>query len=372
MTFKTTVKDAMTRQPIILAIARGTDLTLGNSFPRGTDGGGYADVDMKGTPSDTMCMLEVTSPGYQNFIGYYTITREDVIVNVELNPTFNRPSKDTVRTFQGSFGGLRLDYLRYSINDTKILFTPGYVVESDEVRYRIRQDYKAAGLTHFPLNLYNTAPIYSTFYPDWDDNLIDKYLMELLNDGLIPVGSAFSDNVKTVKPVVSPKLVPAVFTGWENPWPILRPQLDSDNLFWTARQYFGPDTLVYWHNPPGQGAPYYHPTEWGYPPDADINAVVWNYIVHQSGCQGLLFQGKGWNEPNAHPPYNGVETSKERLDDFVIRFKHGINGWPVADLVDFEETVYYCTTMAGNLEQGLAWANEIRTSVPELNGFCNG
>jgi len=368
MTFKTTVKDATTRQPIPLCIVEGNNQNNGNGFVRGTDGEGYADVDMKDSPIGDDVTLTVQHPEYGNFVGYYKITEDNQILSIELNPNFSRPSKDTVRSFRGSFGGLIIPELEYSINDSKILFTPGYVVESDSVRDRICKTYRDAGLTHFPINLYNDSPIYHDFYPPWDDLLINMYLTELLETGLIPVGSMFSDNSKIVKPVVDPKLVPAGFTGWENPWPIIRPAQDSDNLFYVARQYFGPDCLIYWHNPNGQGAPYYNAVDWGYPPGTELNAIVWNYIVKQSGCQGLLFQSKGWNEPG----YNGVQTSIDRLRDFVPRFKHGINGWPLCDLNDFEETVYYMTTMNGNHALGMKWAQEIRNSVLELNGYCNG
>lgn len=370
MVFQTFVKDSATRAPVVLAIVSGNDLNNGNNFVRGTDGRGYSDIDMKDSPIGNDVALTVQHPKYGNFIGYYKITEDNQSITVELNALFKRPSKEIVRTFRGLFGGLVVPELQYSINNTKILFTPAYVVESPLVRQICRSRYIDAGLTHFPINLYNTTPIYHNFYPDWDDNYINMYLEELLSSGLIPVGSMFADNVKVVKPVVDPKLVPAGFTGWENPWPIIRPKQDLDNLFYVARQYFGPNCLIYWHNPNGQGAPYYNAVDWGYPPGTELNAIVWNYIVNQSGCQGLLFQSKGWIDPN--DPNSGPQASIARLLDFVPRFKHGINGWPLCDLVDMEETIYYMTTMAQPVSQGLAWARQIRNSVPELNGYCNG
>lgn len=269
------------------------------------------------------------------------------------------PSVDAIRNFKGNFGGIVIPELQYGF-DNKVLFTPGYVVESSSVRKIIRERYKAAGFTHFPINLYNTTSIYHDYYPQWDDRKINDYLTELLSDGIIPVGSAFADNVKVVKPVVDPDLVPAVFTGWENPAPILYPALDADNLFYVAKQYF-PKSLVYWHNPSYQGAPYVSNTDWGYSPSDDINHIVWQYMVYNSGCQGLLNQGNGWE--------NSGSDSVARLIDFRDRLIYGENYWPKADLVDFEEVVYYNTTLQGS---PLLTGESIRNRVTGLTGYCNG
>jgi hypothetical protein len=370
MTFKVFVKDAKTQLPIMLAVVQGNDQLNGNGFVRGTDGNGYADVDMKDSALSTPVTLTIQSPKYENWVGYFTISKDDQTVNAQLNPLFSSPSNEIIREFRGSFGGIKVSGLQYSINNTGILFTPGYVCETDQIRDRIRKQYKDEGLTHFPINLYNDSPIYHRWYPDWDDTLINMYLEELLRADLIPVGSAFADNSKVVKPVVNPRLVPAVFTGWENSWPIIRPALDSDNLFHVAREYFGPDCLVYWHNPAGQGAPYYNAIDWGYAPGTELNAIVWNYIVNQSGCDGLLFQGKGWIDTD--DPNSGPKSSIDRLGEFILRLKHGFHGWPICDVNDFEETVFYMTTLNGNYEQGMAWAKEIRNAVLQIDGWCNG
>lgn len=268
------------------------------------------------------------------------------------------PPAEVLRSFKGNFGGLVIPELQYGFPN-KVLFTPGYVVESTDVRRIIRRRYKEARLSHFPINLYNTSSIYHNWYPDWDDKLINQYLDELLQDGLIPVGSAFADNVKIVKDVVDPDLVPIVFTGWENPWPIVRPAEDSDNLFYVARQYFK-KSLIYWHNPSGQGAPYYYAPDWGYPIGTELNHIIWSYIVNVSGCQGLLAQNDGW--------VAGGQVAVLRLQDFAWRFQ-GHNGWPICDLVDFEEVVFWNTTMQGN---PIMTGEFIRNQIPELNGYCNG
>ena len=277
------------------------------------------------------------------------------------------PTKDETRLFHGNFCGLVCPWLDNN-PFYNILFTPAYVAESKVSRDAIRKAYSNAGFTHFPLSPYNTVGIYHDFYPQWDDTRINDYLLELLRDGLIPVCSAFSDNTKTVKPVVDPDLVPAVFTGWENPWPIIRPKKDADNLFYVASQYFT-KSIVYWHNPSGQGAPYYYAPDWGYPAGTELNHVVWDYIVNECGCQGLLAQNNGWE-------VNG-DTSVARLQDFAWRF--GLtdgtphNGWPKADLVDFEEVAYYNTQIRlYNPFQPVLTGLSIRKRVPQLSGYCNG
>src|SRR6516225_4614504 len=113
------------------------------------------------------------------------------------------PSKDDVRHFHGNFGGIIVNGLSYN-PFRNILFTPAYVTEPPASRANIRKIYRDSGFRHFPINLYNTTSIYHNYYPDWNDALINDYLLELLRDGLIPIGSAFADNIKTIKPVVDP------------------------------------------------------------------------------------------------------------------------------------------------------------------------
>jgi len=285
-------------------------------------------------------------------------------MNINLPPlSFNQPSPDVIRHVKGNFGGIIVPELQFGFAN-KVLFTPGYVVESSYVRQVIRSRYKNdAGFTHFPINTYNDSPIYHDVYPNWDDSLINQYLEELLSDNIVPMCSLFADNVKTLKGNVSPDLVLSGFTGWENPAPILRPKLDSDNLFWTAKQAY-PKALIYWHNPSYQGAPYVDAKDWGRSSGDEVNDLVWQYMVNQSGCQGLLNQGKAWENDSA--------DSINRLSDFHERLILGRDNWPIADLVDFEQTVYYLTTMQGNPTLASVWAQRVRNSCDGLMGYCNG
>src|SRR5260221_5003560 len=248
-----------------------------------------------------------------------------------LSHSFKWPSIDVLRAFRGNFSGLVLPYLKYGPDfpGGKLLFTPSYVVESDQNRTWIRRDYKAAGYKHFPLNLTNHSTIYHDDYPDWDDKLIDKYLIELLSDGLIPVGFAMGDNDTTVNTHASPGLVPIVVPKWESPNVIVRPALDDDNYFWLCKKNFG-KSLIYWHNPTGVGAPYVDAVLWGRPPGSEVNGLVWNYMVNESFVQGLLYQVNLW-VPGYYP----------RIQDLIDRLVDGGYFWPVCDLVEFESVAYY-------------------------------
>lgn len=272
------------------------------------------------------------------------------------------PSKDVLRAFRGNLVAKLSFSLPYAPHG--LLFTPGYVTYDEPTRRRIREEYKQNGWTHFPLNLTNHSTIYRNYYPQWSDDRINDYLIELLTDGLIPVGYVMGDHDTVVNCKADPELVPIVVPKWEDEKPLKRPALDADNTFHLVRQKY-PKSLLYWHNPPYQGAPFVEYADWGLPQgDPGINAKVWRYMVHECGVQGLLFQGKAW-EHDANDSISVLNSFRERL-------KHGVSGWPIADLVDYEETAFYLFNMNGSNEQALAWTQKIRSSVGELNGFGNG
>lgn len=272
------------------------------------------------------------------------------------------PSNEALRAWKGNLVAKLSFSLPYAPHG--LLFTPGYVTYNGETRRRIREDYKAHGWTHFPLNLTNHSTIYRDFYPQWDDARINDYLTELLTDGLIPVGFVMGDQDRVVDCKASPDLVPIVVPKWEDAAPLRRPALDADNTFHLVRQQY-PRSILYWHNPPYQGAPFVEYADWGLPQgDPGINAKVWRYMVNECGVQGLLFQGKAWE--------HDANDSMAVLQSFIDRLKHGVSGWPHADVVDYEETAYYLFNMGGSDEQALAWTRKIRNAQPELDGFGNG
>jgi len=273
------------------------------------------------------------------------------------------PPIEKLKNWRGQFCALPMN-LPYSPNG--ILFTPGYVVYDEDTRYRIRQVYKESGWTHFPLNLTNHSSIYRDHYPDWDDSNINTYLTELLKDGIIPVGYTMGDSDKVINCKADPSLVPIALGRWEDSAPLVKPALDENNTFHLVRQKY-PDSLIYWHNPPYQGAPFVSYADWGLPNnDPGINAKVWRYMVHECGVTGLMFQGKAWE--------NDAQDSIGVLQSFTERLRHGVNGWPIADVIDYEETAYYMFNMGGDYDQAVRWTEKIRNAQGvECNaGYCNG
>lgn len=281
-----------------------------------------------------------------------------MIKELLLTNSITSPSIIKRRTFRGNFCGLPLD-LDYAPNG--ILFTPAYVIYPSATRKRIRDNYISNGWTHFPISLF-PGPIYGNYYPNWDGRNINSCLDELLSDGLVPVCFVMRDDGVT-NSLVDKRLVPIAVPKWECSNPIARPALDNENLFYVVKQMY-PDALVYWHNPPYQGAPYVDPAEWHSGPEP--NAEVWNYMVHDSFVQGLLFQGKAWE--------NNSNDSISRLNDFIDRLVNGNDGWPICDLIDFEETAYYTFDLNGSYSSALLMTDKIWTSVHSRGviGYCNG
>ena len=287
---------------------------------------------------------------------------------IDLDPQY-KPNEDEIRMWKCNLTpdlGFNLQYGPHTPNGHTIFWTPSYVVYDDSTRERIRKAYRDLGFTHFPLNLTNHSTLYRDYYPNWDDTLINKYLEELLSAHLIPGGFCMGDEDTTVNCHADPSLVSWVVGRWEDAAPIKRPALDNDNYFWLVHQAF-PNSRLYWHNPPYQGAPFVEYDEWNSPQDdPGINAKVWNYMIHDSFVQGFLFQGKAWE--------NDANDSIEVLRSFVERLGHGVSGWPnPVDIVDYEETAYYLFNEGGNQEQALEWTKKIRDYWgSELKGYGNG
>jgi hypothetical protein len=285
------------------------------------------------------------------------------VVNLEPNVTVDDLTEEEIRDWQGNLCGLPLG-LDYSPNG--ILFTPSYVIYPDDVRDRIRKTYRDNGWRHFPINLTNHSPIYRDVFPDWDDSLINQYLTELLNEGLIPVGYSMGDNDTVINCKAEADLVPIALGKWEDAKPLVKPELDARNTFHLVRERF-PKSIIYWHNPPYQGAPFVEYSDWGLPQDdPGINAKVWQYMVHECGVRGLMFQGKAWEKEGS----DSIST----LRSFIDRLGYGQNGWPApVDIIDYEETAYYMFNMNGSYSKALDMTKKIRdTFGSELQGYGNG
>jgi len=278
---------------------------------------------------------------------------------------------EVLRAFRGNFCGLPFALPSFPGRPTipyGQLFTPGwpcYYELDHDLGDRILTSYAAMGLTHFPLNAWggSTQTVYRNYYPPWDDTRISTYTQKIWDAGLYPLHCVFPDDRPIVNPALDPGLVRLAF-WWEDSTPITAPWQGHGNKFWVVSQAY-PHALVYWHNPPGQDAPYVDPALWGGNDDG-LNGRVWSYMINQSGVQGLLFQGEAWENP---------ANSVANLQDFVDRLVHGKNGWPIAvgGVNDFEETARYTFGLGGSYAHAKELTHTIWNSIgSQLEGFGNG
>lgn len=110
MTFQVTVQDT-SGKPIAYAVVTGTVEATGQSFSRGTDGGGYADLAVFNVPADQVVTLTVQSPLYQNHI-QYPVTGPPTTsqpITVTLEPlSFRKPLAELAK-LRGAMWTARLD-----------------------------------------------------------------------------------------------------------------------------------------------------------------------------------------------------------------------------------------------------------------------
>ena len=90
MTFKTTVRNAVDKSPIMGLVVFAADEMNGAGFPRSTDGNGYADVAMLNAKVGDRITLFVLDPEYR-FKGKVmgdalVVSAEDQVLEIELDP----------------------------------------------------------------------------------------------------------------------------------------------------------------------------------------------------------------------------------------------------------------------------------------------
>jgi hypothetical protein len=224
MTFNVRVKDGA-GNPVPNAIVTATNLVNGASFPRGTDGSGYANVDVKATPVATLMMLSVQCEGFVNSIQYPTTTSTDQDVNIVL-VSFNRPFKAAPRFWKGNFCGVRIPgapAVPGGASDSSLILSWFYDRYSSEFRTVIRANWKAKGQTHIV-----------TSWPDsrsfgWSAEEFVNFNKELMDDGFFPCPFLSSKDHDPADPVqimqeldssgVLAKLkaagIPMICIGWE-------------------------------------------------------------------------------------------------------------------------------------------------------------
>lgn len=222
MTFKTTVKDSAGK-PVQNAYVSCNDETSGASFSRGTDGNGYADVDMKATPINRQITFVVQAAGYVNSITYPTTSQNDQTVGITL-VSFNRPFKAAPRFWKGNMCGVRIagaPSVNGGADDSSLILSWFYDRYPKSWRDIIRTNWKVKGYTHTLLS-----------WPDarvngMNEDEFCQICVELMDDGFFPCIMLSSKDHDPHDPVsimigldvILPKLVkigiPMICIGWE-------------------------------------------------------------------------------------------------------------------------------------------------------------
>lgn len=366
MTFKTTVQDKQ-GNPVPLAAVFANDEVTGNSFVRGTDGNGYADVDMKSTPSNIQVTMVVTAPGYQNSISYLLTSDKDQSITINLD-SFNlpswRPSREEVRKFKGAFCIPDVfspeDNMPYG--DGKRIWTPAFLCYDDAWQDKIIEKYKSFNYTHFVLEV-GGAP-YHGDYPDLPDDpaAARKAIIKLLNAHLIPVVVATDDRQPDVvleSYKACADIIDSGFVMWEMNGPC---QDDSDRMFAITSLVMlaTPYAYVGIHFTAGHGS-------MGEPEG------YWWHKCASIGISCLYSQDDGFNRNRDTGDPEGAAAG---LED-TARHLHGqVAGWGGLNLDNqaFEQTttpVYHKFPGWDGTKQR-AYGDYLNSHCPNIAGFCDG
>lgn len=261
------------------------------------------------------------------------------------------------------------------------LFTPAYRMYTTAQRQIIRDVFTGKladrfGIvhhyTHFTISLAcipGGGREYHGIYPPCSTAKIglNDALHELWDDGLIPVTFAMDDSEPddlttplSIAGIVDPSLVRIVSPYWEH--------LQIDCAAAKVRALF-PHAFLYWHDPIDPHA------DSGYP-DACYG--------HSSEAEwGALGGARGWWQ-HFHDAYGGtgylVQTDRgsvadvlDALTDIGSRMGGGLNGWPILDVVWFEDTdsVYDVFWGGGDERLNLQRADQVLAAQPFcLSGKC--
>lgn len=200
-----------------------------------------------------------------------------------------------------------------------LFFTPAYRVYSDSgIRSLLRQRYKQAFGTHFPISLFDdNTRWYHSCYPPVRVDIVTA-LEELRNDGFSPAGFACNDNSN--EPAIVPEsLVCHIIPGWERNEDAVKENVQQ---LYLSTRYAYPNTPMWTHFTSNHGG--------GWVPEADS----WHWFK-SIGVVGNLFQTELWRQ--------GLNNTIARIDDYLIRFGSGYHGWPTGISFQlFESMAYAC------------------------------
>lgn len=253
---------------------------------------------------------------------------KDVLVDVALVP-FRKPFPANLRDWRGAF------LIPEHVIDGRMLWTPAYGSFPDAgIRREYRDIFKSYHYRMFP---YNCAgwPYHDDYgYMADDARRVRRDLLELLNDGIVPVVCACDDqNGGSVVPWTSfaanADLCPITFPMWEMNGPLGVATQNPDGSY-SGRiidcirntRAAAPKTELYLHFTAGHGAP-------GSP-----ERPSWRYVRDAFRVLGLLSQDEGY----ARDPVNGdPEGTAAGLTDTASRLaQEGLLN------VRFEQCTYAC------------------------------
>lgn len=243
------------------------------------------------------------------------------------------PPNSVIRNFNGNFAGI--DPPRNPSppgSPTASIFTPGYPAMNAATRAAWRQAYRSRGLTHFPIGPVRNGVVYHD--PSWWGTIaginipqdIVPYLLELRNDGLLPIyflttdgicgpndTACYQNMIGSVVPVIN-NYVGAYVITWEANSGFMSGNTFHALLHYT-RNLAGPNKLIYVHFPLNQI--YLADSS---PANPFTNAPnFWSHVNSESLVNGILYQSSPWETicqviGNIDSVYNTVPSNM----DFVL------------------------------------------------------
>lgn len=251
--------------------------------------------------------------------------------------------------------------------DGKRIWTPAYTQYDDGWRARIRAEWKARGYTHFPYDCAGWIYHEEYGYATDDPQRVRRDLVELLNDGILPVVSACNDaDGGSVVPFQSftanADLIPIAFPMWEMNGPLGVAARQPDGSY-TGRiidciantRASAPKAKLYLHFTAGHGAP-------GYPEERQS----WVYVRDQFGVAGLLSQDAGYDRD---PITGDPDGTGAGLADTAMRL-----GQINLENVAFEQstTPVYHGWPGWNEAHQRAYGSDLMRLAPNTVGYCDG
>jgi hypothetical protein len=227
MTFQVTVTSG--GLPVQLAIVVANDEISGNSFSRGTDGGGYADVDVKATPIGTPMTLYISAPGFQNYIAYPVTTLTNQVISASLTP-FKQPFKTAPRFWKANMCGIRIPGLPPvdgGATNPALFLSWFYDRYDSETRATIRAAMRGRGDTHWLLSWPDSRAVGAT------PQSFKALCQELIDAGFFPCVMLSSKDH-------DPPDVPAIMGGLSHVLPALVGVVPMFSVGWELSLWLSP------------------------------------------------------------------------------------------------------------------------------------